>query len=105
MKYDNKSDYRYRRVYGLCRSGTSGLGAILGALENCTGFENTPDALAGEGQFLQNVYLAGQTLGGPSRIGFHLRAQQAETSRLLEPENIARLRASEGIHRSGTAAC
>lgn len=107
MKCDNKRNYRYRFVCGLRRSGTSGFGVILGALENCTGFENMPDALPGEGQFLQNVYLAGRKLGGPGRIGFHPRAHQTKTSRLLRPENVARLRGEcqPEIHRSGTAAC
>jgi hypothetical protein len=103
MKYDNKSNYRYRFACGLRRSGTSGFGAILGALENCTRFENMSDALPGEGQFLQNVYLAGRNLGGPGRIGFNPRAHQTKTSSLLRPENVAGLRASASRKSTGAA--
>jgi hypothetical protein len=98
MKDDNKSNYRYVFVCGLHRSGTTVLGRNIGRLENCTGFESMPDALPGEGQFLQNVYLPGRKLGGPGRIGFHPRAHQTETSSLLRPENVARLRASWHAH-------
>jgi hypothetical protein len=98
MKSDNKSNHRYVFVCGLHRSGTTVLGRNIGRLENCTGFENLPNALPGEGQFLQNVYLPGRKLGGPGRIGFHSRAHQTETSSLLTPENIARLGASWHAH-------
>ena len=98
MKDDNKGNYRYVFVCGLHRSGTSILGRNIGRLENCTGFENMPDSLPGEGQFLQDVYLPGKKLGGPGRIGFHRHAYQTETSSLLTPENVARLRGSWHAH-------
>jgi len=98
IQHDDNSGYKYVFVCGLHRSGTSVLGRNIGRLENCTGFENMPDSLPGEGQFLQDVYLPGKKLGGPGRIGFHRRAYQAETSGLLTGENVARLRASWHAH-------
>ena len=98
MQNDETVNHKYVFVCGLHRSGTSILGRNIGRLENCTGFDNMPDSLPGEGQFLQDVYPTGRKLGGPGRIGFDARARQTETSTLLRPEKVARLRASWHRH-------
>ena len=86
-------DYKYVFVCGLARSGTSVLGRNIARLENCTGFKNT-GAGSDEGQFLQDVYPIAAVYGGAGRFGFDPRAHRTETSELLTPENVARLRAS-----------
>jgi hypothetical protein len=88
-----EGDYKYVFVCGLARSGTSVLGRNIARLENCTGFKNT-GAGSDEGQFLQNVYPIASVYGGAGRFGFDPRAHRTETSELLTPENVARLRAS-----------
>ena len=50
--------------------------------------------LEDEGQYLQDVYPYGLRVWGPGRLGFDPRAHLTETSDLLMPENVARLRAS-----------
>lgn len=74
---------------------------IVPALRTC------PTHFSGQGQLLQKVYLAGRTLGGPGRIGFHLRAPLGR--------NLTFVRAGEGcqaaseyqpeIYQSETAIC
>ncbi len=84
-------------VCGLHRSGTSVLARNIGRLENCTAFSNT-GAIEDEGQHLQSVYPSDVVYGGTGRYGFNPRAHLTETSPLLTPENIARLRASWHAH-------
>jgi hypothetical protein len=55
-----------------------------------------------EGQFLQDVYPIDAEFGGAGRFGFDPRAHRTETSDLLTPENIARLRASWHAHWDGS---
>jgi hypothetical protein len=86
-------DYKYVFVCGLARSGTSVLGRNIARLENCTGFKNTGTG-SDEGQFLQDVYPIAAVYGGAGRFGFDPRAHRTETSELLTPENVAKLRAS-----------
>jgi Sulfotransferase family len=84
---------KYVFVCGLPRSGTSLLGRNIARMNNCTGLQNT-GVLEDEGGFLQDVYPAEGTCGGPGRFGFDRRAHLTEHSPLLTEENIARLRAS-----------
>lgn len=97
MQNDATSNHKYVFVCGLARSGTSVLGRNIGRLENCTGFKNTA-VFEDEGQFLQDVYAVASEYGGSSRCGFDPRAHRTETSSLLTPENVARLRASWHAH-------
>jgi hypothetical protein len=96
VKNDSKN-YKYVFVCGLQRSGTSLLGRNIARLENCTGFKNT-GVLQDEGQYLQDVYPSDRAYGGTGRYGFDRRAHLMETSDLLTPENIARLRKSWHSH-------
>jgi hypothetical protein len=89
----DKRKYKYVFVCGLHRSGTGVLARNIARMENCTGFKNT-DVLQDEGQYLQNVYPPDGEYGGVGEFGFDPRAHLTETSDLLTPENIARLRAS-----------
>ena len=84
---------KYIFVGGLPRSGTSLLGRNIARLENCTGLKNT-GVFEDEGQFLQDVYPTASAYGGSSRCGFDARIHRTETSELLSPENIRRLKAS-----------
>jgi hypothetical protein len=84
---------KYVFVGGLQRSGTSVLVRNVARLENCTGFKNT-GVLQDEGKYLQDVYPTDHAYGGSGRYGFDPRAHLTETSNLLTPENVARLRAS-----------
>jgi hypothetical protein len=97
MQKDDPSGRKYVFVCGLARSGTSLLGRNLARLEDCTGFKNT-GVFEDEGQFLQDVYLTASAYGGSSRCGFDPRAHRTESSSLLAPENVARLRASWHAH-------
>ena len=67
--------------------------AILQDWKTAPGFKNT-GVLQDEGQFLQDVYPNDAEYGGAGRFGFDPRAHLTETSALLTPENVARLRAS-----------
>lgn len=61
-------------------------------LENCTGFRNTPPFASDEGQNLQDVYPFESEFGGPGKFGFDPRSHLTESSPLLKPETINRLR-------------
>jgi len=93
MPTEDKSNYKYVFVCGLPRSGTSVLGRNVARLENCTGFKNT-GVLEDEGQFLQDVYPTASEHGGDGRFGFDPRIHLTETSSLLTPRNVAKLRSS-----------
>ncbi len=93
MQKDDNGRYKYVFVCGLHRSGTTVLGRNVARLENCTALENTPRFID-EGQLLQDVYRIDTEFGGAGRFGFHPRAHLTETSDLLTPENVARLRTS-----------
>jgi hypothetical protein len=97
MQNDDKSNYKYVFVCGLQRSGTSVLGRNIARLENCTGFKNT-GVLQDEGQYLQDVYPTDGEYGGTGRFGFDRRAHLTETSALLTPQNVAKLRSSWHSH-------
>jgi len=89
----DQSRRRYVFVGGSPRSGTSLLGRNIARLEDCTGFKNT-GVFEDEGQFLQDVYPTASAYGGSSRCGFDLRIHRTESSDLLAPEKVARLRAT-----------
>jgi hypothetical protein len=93
MHNGDKGNRKYVFVCGLHRSGTSLLGRNIARLENCTGFKNT-GILMDEGQRLQDIYPVAAQYGGAGRFGFDPRTHRTETSELLTPENVARLRAS-----------
>jgi sulfotransferase family protein len=97
MQDENKDNCKYVFVCGLQRSGTSVLARNIGRLENCTSFKNT-GVLRDEGQYLQDVYPADGEYGGPGRFGFDPRAHLTESSELLTPENVAKLRSSWHSH-------
>lgn len=88
-----EANRKYVFICGLHRSGTSLLGRNIARLEDCTGFKNT-GVLMDEGQYLQDVYPPDRAYGGAGRYGFDPRAHLVETSPLLTPGNVARLRAS-----------
>jgi hypothetical protein len=99
MPEEEERNCKYVFVCGLHRSGTSVLGRNVGRLEECTGFKNTPFYIGtslpiDEGEHLQDIYPLDLELGGPGRFGFDPRAHRTESSLLLAPENVARLRAS-----------
>jgi hypothetical protein len=83
---------RYVFVGGSPRSGTSLLGRNIARMEDCTGLKNT-GVFEDEGQFLQDVYPTASAYGGSSRCAFDPRMHRTETSDLLTPENIRRLKA------------
>jgi hypothetical protein len=91
MEDHDKDHRKYVFVCGLQRSGTSVLARNIARLENCTGFKNT-GVLQDEGQYLQDVYPTDREYGGTGRFGFDPRAHLTETSPLLTPENITKLR-------------
>jgi hypothetical protein len=84
--------YKYVFICGLNRSGTTLLDRDIGKLENCTSFKNIAKMQVVEGWKLQDVYPLEFELGGPGRYGFDPRAHLTESSGLLTPENVARLR-------------
>ena len=69
------------------------VGRNVGRLADCTDLKNT-GTLADEGQNVQNVYPTAHELGGPGRFGFDARAHRTESSTLLTPENVSKLKAS-----------
>jgi hypothetical protein len=101
MPNGESGNYTYVFVCGLQRSGTSVLGRNIARLENCTGFKNTGVPMD-EGRFLQDVYPFDGEFGVAGRFGFYPRAHRTETSELLIPENIAKLRRSWHDHWDGT---
>jgi len=84
---------KYVFVGGSPRSGTSLLGRNIARMENCSGLENT-GVFEDEGQFLQDVYPTASAYGGSSRCGFDPRMHRTESSELLAPAKVARLRAA-----------
>ena len=97
MRDENITDSRYVFICGLQRSGTSVLARNIGRLEDCTSFKNT-GVLQDEGQYLQDVYQPDGAYGGTGRYGFDPRAHLTETSRLLTPDNVAKLRKTWHLH-------
>jgi hypothetical protein len=91
MRDDTKFDRRYVFICGMPRSGTSMLGRNVGRLADCTDLKNT-GTFEDEGQNVQNVYPTAHELGGPGRFGFDTRAHRTESSTLLTPENVSKLR-------------
>lgn len=89
----DQTRHKYVFVCGLPRSGTSLLARNIARLEDCTGLKNT-GVFEDEGQFLQDVYAVASEYGGSSRCGFDPRQHRTESSDLLTPENVARLRAT-----------
>ena len=61
-------------------------------MENCTFLRGT-GVVEDEGRYLQDVYPTEGESGGPGRFGFDPRVHLTETSALLTPENMAKLRA------------
>jgi hypothetical protein len=100
-EHDGRPDRKYVFVCGMARSGTSVLSRNVARLEDCTGFKNT-GVPEDEGRFLQDVYAIASAYGGWSRFGFDPRAHRTESSDLLTPENIAKLRASWHAHWDDT---
>jgi hypothetical protein len=82
---------RYVFICGMPRSGTSMLGRNVGRLAGCTDLKNT-GTFEDEGQNVQNIYPTAHELGGPGRFGFDTRAHRTESSTLLTPENVSKLR-------------
>lgn len=93
MKNSDDPNYKYLFVCGLQRSGTSVLARNIGKLQNCTVFKRT-GAVEDEGQYLQDVYPTNNELGGTGWYGFDPQAHLTESSPLLTPENVARLKRS-----------
>lgn len=93
MQNNDGTNCKYLFVCGLPRSGTSVLARNIGRLHNCTGLKNT-GVLEDEGQYLQDVYPLGGECGGDGRFGFDSRMHLTETSGLLTPENVTKLRKS-----------
>jgi hypothetical protein len=91
MQNNDGTNCKYVFVCGLPRSGTSVLARNIGRLHNCTGLKNT-GVLEDEGQYLQDVYPMAGDCGGDGRFGFDPRMHLTETSTLLTPENVIKLR-------------
>src|SRR5215469_3324362 len=88
---DTQTQIKHVFVCGLHRSGTTILAQNVGELKNCTGFKNT-GAIMDEGQHLQDVYAPDYLYGGVGKFGFAPEAHLTESSPLLTPENVSRLR-------------
>jgi hypothetical protein len=84
---------RYVFVCGMPRSGTTIIAKEIASLPNCTGFENT-GVIMDEGQYLQDVYPTEWACGGAGRFGFDPRSHLTESSPLMTPSNVGRLRQS-----------
>src|SRR5207244_7369846 len=69
------------------------LGRNNARLEKYSGFKNTV-VVEDEGQVLQDVYAVASEYGGSSRCGFDPCMHRTESSDLLAPEKVARLRAT-----------
>jgi Sulfotransferase family len=93
IQNNDTSNYKHVFVCGLPRSGTSVIARNIGRLHNCTGLKNT-GVLEDEGQYLQDVYPLGGECGGDGRFGFDPRMHLIETSTLLTPDNVTKLRES-----------
>jgi hypothetical protein len=93
MEDHTEFDHGYVFICGMPRSGTTILGRNVGRLVDCTDLKNT-GTKADEGQNVQNVYPTAHELGGPGRFGFDTRGHRTESSTLLTPENVSKLRAS-----------
>ena len=91
MPLPPKDDVKHVFICGLHRSGTTVLAQKIGKLQNCTGFENT-GAIMDEGQFLQDIYPPLVKYGGVGKFGFAPQSHLTESSPLLTPTNIVRLR-------------
>jgi len=89
----DRSRRKYVFVGGSPRSGTSLLGRNIARMEDCTGLKNT-GVFEDLGQFLQDVYPTASAYGSSSRCGFDPRMHRTQTSDLLAPEKVARLRAT-----------
>jgi hypothetical protein len=72
-------------------------------MEDCAGFKNT-GVFEDEGQFLQDVYAVASEYGGSSRCGFDPRMHRTETSDLLTPDNVHRLKVSWHAYWDNTKA-
>jgi hypothetical protein len=92
---------KYLFVCGLQRSGTSILARNIASMANCTSFRNT-GVMEDEGQYLQDVYPNADEYGGSGKFGFNPRAHLTETSELLTPQNITKLKASWHSHWENT---
>lgn len=102
MSVRDYSRYKYVFICGLHRSGTSLLARHIAEMDNCTGFNNTPPFASDEGQNLQDVYPFESEYGGPGKFGFDPRAHLTEQSKLLTPDNVAKLRLSWHSYWDGT---
>jgi hypothetical protein len=94
--HPQNSDQTRRKYVFVCgepRSGTSLLCRNIARMEDCTGLKNT-GVFEDEGQFLQDVYAVATKYGGSSRCGFDPRIHRTESSDLLTPENVAKLRST-----------
>ena len=77
-------------IGGLHRSGTSLLHKNIRAHPFVTGIDNDR-VPASEGQFLQDVFPADRTFGGPGYFAFDRGAHFTEDSPLVTPENARRI--------------
>jgi hypothetical protein len=93
VQANDKDHRKYVFVCGMPRSGTSMLGRNIGRLADCTDLKNT-GTIEDEGQYVQNVYPTAYEFGGAGRFGFDPQTHRTESSSLLTPENVAKLKTS-----------